>query len=87
MPKALAEFMGYTFFFFSNEGTEPMHIHVCKGSDRNNAAKFWIKRDGIAMEHNNAKIPANDLKKIKKYIVANRSDIIVAWTEYFVLGE
>jgi hypothetical protein len=29
----------YRFFFFSNEGREPAHIHVKAGSDE---AKFWL---------------------------------------------
>jgi hypothetical protein len=32
------EFSQYRFFFFSNEGAEPRHIHV---ESDNNFAKFW----------------------------------------------
>jgi hypothetical protein len=31
---------GYRFFFFSNEGAEPPHIHVDKGGA---TAKFWLE--------------------------------------------
>jgi len=31
---------GYRFFFFSNEGTEPPHIHVERGDGY---AKFWLE--------------------------------------------
>lgn len=32
MPKALLDFMGYVFFFWSREDGEPPHVHVCKGA-------------------------------------------------------
>ncbi len=31
MPKPLLDFLGYSFFFWSNENAEPPHIHICKG--------------------------------------------------------
>jgi hypothetical protein len=41
MPKALRDFLGMSFFFWSNEtsgtGLEPIHIHVCKGDPTVNA--------------------------------------------------
>jgi hypothetical protein len=30
---------GYRFFFFSNEGEEPPHIHI---EAQGNVAKFWL---------------------------------------------
>ena len=83
LPKALLDFMGYTFYFFSNENNEPVHIHVSKGKPTENSTKFWIKIDSIELEHNNGNIPKNDLKKIQKYICANRAMIIARWYEYF----
>lgn len=47
MPKALLDFLGYSFFFWSREDGEPPHIHVCKGKPKENAAKFWITSRGI----------------------------------------
>ena len=45
MPKALRDFLGMSFFFWSNEssgtGLEPVHIHVCKGNPSGNATKIW----------------------------------------------
>ncbi len=83
MPKALLDFLGYKFYFWSNENTEPIHIHVSKGTPTEHATKFWIKKDGIVLENNNSKIPSNDLKKIERYILSNRADIIAAWFDYF----
>jgi len=30
---------GYRFFFYSNEGSEPAHVHVQSGDGE---AKFWL---------------------------------------------
>lgn len=49
MPKALLDFMGYVFFFWSREDGEPPHVHVCKGVPSKVSAKFWIKDDEIIM--------------------------------------
>lgn len=83
MPKALLDFLGYSFFFWSNENGEPPYIHVCKGKQSSNATKFWITGDGIKLEHNKSQIPPNELKKIVRYILENRSDILAAWFDYF----
>ena len=32
--------LGFVFFFYSNEGNEPMHVHVRKAGG---FAKFWIE--------------------------------------------
>ncbi len=85
MPKALLDFLGYSFFFWSRENGEPPHIHVCKGSPAQNATKFWITKDGIKLEHNKSQIPQKDLKKIARYILENRADILAAWFDYFGL--
>lgn len=83
MPKALLDFMGYKFYFWSNENDEPIHIHVSKGNPIENGTKFWITKNGVEMEHNKNDIPTNDLKKIQRYILANRNDIIAAWYIHF----
>ncbi|MBQ9512036.1 MAG: DUF4160 domain-containing protein [Lachnospiraceae bacterium] len=83
MPKALLDFIGYSFFFWSNENNEPPHIHVCKGKPRENATKFWIRDDEVVMEHNKSNIPANDLRKIQMYLSLNKKDIIYEWYRHF----
>lgn len=47
------------------------------------SAKFWIKDDEIIMEHNDAQIPAKNLKKIQMYISLNKKDIIYEWFRHF----
>ncbi len=82
MPKALMDFMGFKFFFWSNE-EKRMHIHVSKGNPRENATKFWVTPDEITLAYNDGTISEQDLNKIKKYIYANRETIITRWVRYF----
>ena len=49
MPKALLDFLGYKFFFWSNENAEPPHVHVCRGKQTSNATKFWITADELSL--------------------------------------
>lgn len=52
MPTVLR--MGrYRFYFFSNEGEEPPHIHVKSGGEE---AKFWL--DPIELVSFSAPLPA-----------------------------
>lgn len=83
MPKALMDFLGYQIYFCSNEQGEPIHVHISKGSPTENATKFWITRDGIELVHNKSQIPSKELKKIQKYLWANRNAIIAKWYQYF----
>ncbi|MCK5463385.1 MAG: DUF4160 domain-containing protein, partial [Bacteroidales bacterium] len=46
MPTVL-RVKGYRFFFFSNEGNEPIHIHVEKAESY---VKFWLDPIRIAFE-------------------------------------
>jgi len=87
MPKALLDFLGYCIYFWSNENNEPIHVHISKGHQTENSTKFWITRDDIESVHNKSQIPANDLKKIQKYLWANRDTIIARWYRHFGLEE
>lgn len=67
----------YRFFFFSNEGLEPMHVHVESGDQY---AKFWIKPVALvnSLGYNGA-----ELNKISKIIKENEKMIEEKWNEYF----
>jgi hypothetical protein len=67
----------YRFFFFSNEGQEPPHIHVKAGGDQ---AKFWL--DPIALASNHG-FRAHELNDIERIIKQYQTDLIEAWNEYF----
>ena len=76
MPKVLQDFLGYAIYFWANENNEPPHVHVSKGKQTANATKFWIKRDGVELAHNNGQIPDKDLRKIEAYLLANQDRIL-----------
>jgi hypothetical protein len=68
----------YRFFFYSDEGHEPMHVHVERGNDE---AKLWLD-DVISLVYNFG-FRRNEISEIRNLIVLNRSRIERRWNEYF----
>ena len=64
-------------FFFSNEGTEPPHIHVQR--DRG-LAKFWLQPVALARVTG---FRAVELRRVEKLIDNHRERFLEAWHEYF----
>ena len=83
MSPNVLRYRNFSIGFFSDEGSEPIHVHVWVGSDRSVSSKFWVKKDGVELAHNKARIADRDLSKIEKYLVLNRQMIIARWYEYF----
>ena len=67
----------YRYFFFSNEGNEPAHIHVESGASY---AKFWIKP--VRFERSIG-FRAHELKEIHRIIEEKESLIEEKWNEFF----
>jgi hypothetical protein len=67
----------YRFFFFSNDGFEPIHIHVESGEIY---AKFWLEPINLAKS-----IGCNvkELNEIRKIITDHVQILKVGWHEYF----
>ena len=75
---------GYVVFFWSNEGNEPVHVHVCKGQPSAEATKIWLPPESNpVLENNNSRIPQKDLNRILKIVAMNRDTIIARWYDYF----
>jgi hypothetical protein len=76
MPTVL-RWNGYRFYFFSNEGTEPPHIHVDKGGS---TAKVWLSPVALARNigYSSAEIAAI-LEKTEEQAAAFTD----AWNDYF----
>ena len=88
MPKALRDFLGMSFYFWSNESSgrnlEPIHIHICKGAPTDNATKIWIRQDGsLELCHNNSKLSSLELSRSMEYIKANFDSIVAEWYRHF----
>jgi hypothetical protein len=67
----------YRLFFFSNEGTEPAHIHVQR--DRK-LAKFWLVPVNLA---GSTGFSPRELRKIEVIVSENRERLLEAWNEHF----
>jgi hypothetical protein len=66
----------YRFFFFSNEGDEPPHIHV-KADNRE--AKFWLQPLILAANHG---FRAHELTVIQNIIHEHQNELLEAWYEH-----
>jgi hypothetical protein len=74
MPEVFREF-GFVFFFYSNEGQEPIHIHVRKAGG---FAKFWI--EPIELDFAQA-MKIADLKQAEQLIIKHIELIKSKWNE------
>ena len=85
MP-SIFELYGYKVFFWSNENSEPIHVHISKGRPVPNSTKVWLtKRGGCILANNNSKIPDKDLNSIMETIASNYFYIISKWKETYQL--
>ncbi len=74
MPEVFRKF-GFVFFFYSNEGHEPIHVHVRKSGG---FAKFWI--EPVELEYAQG-MKIQDLRKAEELLLANTSLVIKKWYE------
>ena len=68
---------GYRFFFFSNEGHEPAHIHV---EQAERYAKFWLAPVGLAA---NAGFRSSELSELRRLVEQHQGLFREKWDEYF----
>jgi len=68
---------GYVFFFYSNEGHEPMHVHVRRASGH---AKFWMSPLSLAYSE---EMKVRELAKAEALIRENAALIRSRWHEVF----
>jgi hypothetical protein len=64
MPEVFRE-LGFIFFFYANEGSEPMHVHVRKAGG---FAKYWM--EPVELEFSQG-MKVNDLRVAEKLIKEN----------------
>jgi len=68
---------GYRFFFFSNEGNEPPHIHVEKAESY---AKFWLEPIALARSIG---YNARELYQLRELVAEHKNLFLKRWYEYF----
>jgi len=77
MPTLLIE-NGFRFYFYSNEGDEPCHVHVEKAEGE---GKIWLEPDiEIAFLK---RFSSREEKEIIKITEANKEFFKIKWYEYF----
>lgn len=67
----------YRFYFFSNENSEPPHIHIKAGDDE---AKFWLNPIELASSRG---FNGSELNQIERIIRQHQTELIGVWNEYF----
>lgn len=77
MPVVL-RIKGYRFYFFSNESTEPKHIHINR-ADAN--GKIWLE-PSVETEYFYGFAP-KEQKEVKEIVTDNLEFLKKAWNEYF----
>ena len=76
MPEVFRE-LGFIFFFYANEGAEPMHVHVRKAGG---FAKYWM--EPVELEFSQG-MKVSDLRLAEKLIMENMERIKQKWYEVF----
>jgi len=66
----------FRFFFYSNEGQEPPHIHVKAGADE---AKYWLDPISLAANHG---FNGRELTAIEALVAQHRAAFLEAWDEH-----
>ena len=75
MPTVLRR-EGLEFFFYSNEGTEPPHVHVWSG---NGTAKFWL--DPIELSYSED-LKGAELRRAREIVEEQRDEFLRRWNEH-----
>lgn len=76
MPTVLRK-DGFRFFFFSNEGNEPPHIHVELGEGY---AKYWLNPIELSFSIG---LNSRQLLKLRNLVEENQELFKTSWHDYF----
>ena len=65
------------FFFFSNEGSEPPHVHVQQAGA---LAKFWLDPVSLAFS---SRFRGHELRQLERLVRENEQRFLEAWHGFF----
>ncbi len=68
---------GFRFHFWSNEGTEPPHVHVDAAE---NTVKVWLETLVIVQP---VGYDSRELREVVELVREHREELLKAWNEYF----
>ena len=72
---------GWRFYFYENEGNEPMHVHAVKGDAD---CKYWIYADRFDIEEEFEYICSPRLRRdVRRIIFTHFDEICAAWRGRF----
>jgi hypothetical protein len=69
--------LGWRFHFYSDEGSEPPHIHIDTGDGE---CKFWLTPVRLARSE---RVKPVDLRKIEMLVAEHEKLFLEKWHEYF----
>jgi hypothetical protein len=75
MPTIL-RIKGYRFYFFAQEGSEPAHVHVDKGSG---TIKIWLKNVFIAYTEG---MKPSEVREVLRLARQHHQFLLQAWHEF-----
>jgi hypothetical protein len=67
----------YRFFFYSDEGSEPPHVHVQRDDM---VAKFWLVPVSL---QGSGGFNRSEISRIRAIVVDRQEQLIEAWHDYF----
>ena len=76
MPTVLRK-DGFEFYFYSEEGKEPPHIHVDKGGG---TAKFWLRP--VSLNYADG-FKSAEVRKARRLVEENQTLLLQKWHEHF----
>ena len=79
--------MGYCIYFWIGDGEEPVHVHVSKKRQRQDATKFWVMSDSVELARDTGSVDACDMRDLLRYLRKNRETILSAWLRVFKRAE
>jgi formylmethanofuran dehydrogenase subunit A len=79
MPTILV-LLGWRFFFYANEGDEPIHVHCRKGGVE---CKYWLDVDNFDIqEAYSYEMSARDKKQVRQIIFQHFDYITDQWRDF-----
>ena len=71
--------LGWRFFFYTNEGDEPIHVHFQKGERE---GKLWLDIDNFDLKEAHAfNLSPSDRRAVRKIVFDNFEYIVTQWLE------